>query len=360
MSEKLRIGFVGSGYMGQRAHMDSYATIAECEIVALAEGKEKQREMVARHYNIPQVFPDHRAMLAEAELDAVVASMQFDRHEYVIPDILAAGKHLFTEKPICIRPDTARRLVSMAAEKNLVYMIGYNKRYAPATQVAVKALRRWRETGEKGKPNYIRASMPPGNWTMEMEWPIRTGEPWPDYEGEHRESPPSWMDEEVGKEYISFINYFIHQVNLIRYLLGEDYSISYADPTETILVGHSDSGVPVILEMKNYGLRDHWEETYLIGFDKGKIDLSIPAPMQRQNGGEVVIFHGATRDEDPNKETYWEHPVVKGRWSMLQEARHFVACVRDGVECQSPAEIAIKDLEIAEEYIRTLAGARET
>ena len=42
----------------------------------------------------------------------------------------------------------------------------------------------------------------------------------------------------------AFVNYYIHQVNLLRYLLGESYRVSYADPAKVLLIAHSESGVP--------------------------------------------------------------------------------------------------------------------
>ncbi|MDK1031872.1 MAG: Gfo/Idh/MocA family oxidoreductase, partial [Planctomycetia bacterium] len=68
--KKVRLGFVGAGRMGQLAHIACYDQIEDCELVALAEGRTKTAELVARRYGIGEVYPDHRRMLAEADLDA--------------------------------------------------------------------------------------------------------------------------------------------------------------------------------------------------------------------------------------------------------------------------------------------------
>ena len=60
MSEKVRLGFVGSGFMGQLAHIANYATIPDCELVALAEGRAQTSEAVARHYGIEELYPNHK------------------------------------------------------------------------------------------------------------------------------------------------------------------------------------------------------------------------------------------------------------------------------------------------------------
>ena len=61
------------------------------------------------------------------------------------------------------------------------------------------------------------------------------------------------MDEATCDQYVTFVNYYIHQVNLLRYLLGEPYQVTYADPAGVLLrrsepergsLHHRDDPVP--------------------------------------------------------------------------------------------------------------------
>jgi predicted dehydrogenase len=355
MNTKVKIGFVGCGAMGQTAHLANFATIPDCEIVALAEGRRKTAELVAQRYGIPRVYPNHRAMLeSEPDIDAVVAIMGYWLHPSVVTDILNAGKHLMTEKPICLRLDNAKKMAALAEEKGLIYMVGYMKRSLPASVAAVEKIQEWKRSGAAGPMNYLRASMPPGDWTFGIQWGINAGDPPPAYEGVEPESPPEWMGKEFGEKYNAFVNYYIHQVNMIRYLLGEDYRVVFADKSEAVMVGESESGITVLLEMKGHGSRRSWEERYMVSFENGLIDLSVPAPMAQQNGGEVRFYWGGDDSNPPR----WEQPVMPPVWSMLAQARHFVECVRDGKPCRSPASEAVKDLEVAEQYIKALMAPR--
>lgn len=74
MADKVRIGFVGVGSMGQCAHLKQYATLPDCEVVALAELREKTAKAVTRRYNIGKVYQTHTEMLATEKLDGIVAS----------------------------------------------------------------------------------------------------------------------------------------------------------------------------------------------------------------------------------------------------------------------------------------------
>jgi predicted dehydrogenase len=352
MPDKVRIGVVGCGYMGQKAHLDNFVTIPDCEIVALAEGRAATAEMVARKYNIPKTYPNHRAMLEAEEIDAVVAIMHYGLHHAVVPDCLAAGKHVLTEKPICVRSDTARAMAELADRNNVVYYVGYMKRSAPASQMAVRTIADWKASGEAGRMAYVRACMPPGDWVFDIEGPIGAGDAPPPYEGEAPEALPGWLDEPTRRQYDAFVNYYIHQVNLLRYLLGEDYHVNYVDPSSAVMVGVSDGGVPFTLEMQGYGLQHDWEESYRVVFENGKIDLDIPSPMARQRGGALSIFRGGEKQST-------ETPVVVPGWPFLEQARHFVRCVQGVDKPRVSPWDAVHDLEVSEEYARLLSRARQ-
>ena len=93
---KVRIGFVGVGSMGQCAHLKNYATLPDCEVVAIAEVREALGQQVAARYGVPRVYPSHAEMLAAETLDGIVATQPFDRHGVLIPELLAgrnAGVH---------------------------------------------------------------------------------------------------------------------------------------------------------------------------------------------------------------------------------------------------------------------------
>ena len=74
MSDTKRVGFVGVGSMGQCAHLINYTDLAGCQVVAIAEVRTELGERVARRYEVPKVYADHRQMLAAESLDGIVAA----------------------------------------------------------------------------------------------------------------------------------------------------------------------------------------------------------------------------------------------------------------------------------------------
>ena len=124
---------------------------------------------------------------------------------------------------------------------------GYHKRSDPATEYAKQAIEEWKRSGECGKMRYIRLSMPPGDWIAGGFTDfINSSEPTGNLESD---PAPDDMDVATASEYTGFVNYYIHQVNLLRHLLGESYAVSYADPAKVLFVAHSASGVPCTIEM---------------------------------------------------------------------------------------------------------------
>ena len=79
--KKARIGFVGTGAMGQCAHLRNYVQLADrCEVVALAELRDDVRMRVASRYGVGRVYSSAGEMLAKESLDGIVASQPYSRH----------------------------------------------------------------------------------------------------------------------------------------------------------------------------------------------------------------------------------------------------------------------------------------
>lgn len=349
----IKLGFVGCGYMGQLAHLTNYAALPDVELVALADLRPDTPKEVARRYGIPKVYATHTELLKKSGVDAVVAIMHYGLHHAVVPDVLRAGKACLTEKPICVCVKTARSLERLARQTGTLYQVGYMKRCDPAARMAKARIAEWKASGEFGALRFLRVVMPPGDWIFQADPPINLGDR-PAGVPPQPEPLPKSMTEADRQEYNAFINYYIHQVNLIRYLLGEDYTVDYVDPKGLLMVATSESGVTIALEMATFTLGAEWREDYVAGFERGRISLSLPAPMARQRAGEIEI-HRQTREG-----SVYERPVVPPLWSMREQARLFVEAVRAGGPVISPPADAVKDLEVAEAYIACRRARRKT
>ncbi len=342
----LRIGFVGVGGMGQCAHLKNYAALPECEVVALAELRPELARRVATRYGVPKVYKSHTTMLAREKLDGLVASQPFTRHGVLVPELLKAGVPVFTEKPLAGSVEMGERIVDAVRRSGTWMMIGYHKRSDPATMRARAEIDRLKKTGELGKLRYVRILMPAGDWIASgFNDLLRTAEDYPQLSWE---PPAADMTKEIHDAYIGFVNYYIHQVNLLRHLLGEPYRVTFADRGGVLFVAESAGGVTGTIEMSPYQTSIDWQESALVCFEKGYVKLELPAPLAANRPGRVELFRDPGRGATPETvipQLPWVH-------AMRQQAINFLRAIRGEIKPLTTATEALEDLRVARAYIR--------
>jgi predicted dehydrogenase len=342
----IRLAFVGVGGMGQAAHLRNYASIGECAVVAIAEMRTELGKKVAARYGVPRTYETHEQLLANEEVDGIVASQPFSRHVLLVPELLKAGKPVLTEKPVATSVEAGRTIVDAVAASGTFHMVGYHKRSDPATQYAKAEIERLQASGELGAMRYVRIVMPPGDWIASgFNDNLSSDDPYPQLE---TEAPPADMDAATFDRYVSFVNYYIHQVNLMRHLLGESYEVTHADPSGVVMVVKGASGMPGVLEMAPYNTTIDWQESALVCFEKGWISLELPAPLASNRPGRVRIMRDPGNGATPTV----TEPHLPWVHAMRQQALNFVKAIRGEIKPPCEAAEALEDLEVAKAYIR--------
>jgi len=348
--QPVRIAFVGVGNMGQCAHLKNYAIIPDCQVVALAEIREELGQAVAQRYGIPNVYADHKALLANEQIDAIVSAQPFTRHGTLLPELIEAGVPILTEKPLAGSVESGETVVRALDAAGTWHMLGYHKRSDPAVMYAKAEIDRLQESGELGKLKYVRILMPAGDWIAGgFNDLIQIDGPRPNLA---MDPPASDMDAATYDAYIAFVNYYIHQVNLMRHLMGEPYAVTYADPNEVLLVCESESGITGTIEMSPYQNTVRWDESALVAFEKGFVKIDLPAPLTNNAPGRVEIL----RDPGDGVTPITTVPDLPWVHAMRQQAINFCRAVRGEIPPMTEAHEALQDLQIARDYIRLLKG----
>jgi predicted dehydrogenase len=289
-------------------------------------------------------------MIASEKLDGIVAAQPFSRHGQLLPVLLNAGVPIFIEKPLAASLPVGRSILEQIQAANARVMVGYHKCSDPATVLAKNEIDDLKSSGEMGKLTYVRLTMPAGDWVSGGFADLIQGEDSdkPDYTTQAQDAPDPEMDSETRQAHESFVNYYIHQVNLMRHLLGEDYRVSYADPRGVLLVGESLSGIPCEIEMTPYQTSRDWQESAMVCFERGWVRLDLPAPLAAFRPGKLEIFKDLGGGAVP------EARVLQLPWlgAMRAQAMNFLAFVRGEADPPCDAEEALKDLVVAGEYIR--------
>jgi predicted dehydrogenase len=350
MAEKVRIGFVGVGGMGQAAHLANYVSCKECQVVAVAEIKPRLGAAVARRYDIPKVYTSHQEMLEKEQLDGVVASQPFTRHGLLLPEIFKFGLPVFSEKPLAGSIEQSEKILKALAAGGGWHMVGYHKRSDPATEYAKAEIDKLKASGEIGRMKYVRVVMPAGDWMANGFYQnVNTDEPVPALEFD---PPASDMDKPTFDKYISFVNYYIHQVNLMRHLLGESYRPVFADKPGVLLVGESASGITCTIEMSPFMTTVDWEESALVCFERGWIKIELPAPLTINRAGRVTVFKDPGNGATPMTTT----PTMPWLSAMQNQARNFIRAIRGERKPPCEAAEAMEDLKVARQYLRLFLG----
>jgi predicted dehydrogenase len=343
--DKVKIGFVGVGNMGQCAHLKNYVTLPDCEVVALSELRPKLRAAVAGRYGVPRTYATAEEMLSKEKLDGIVASQPFSQHGAIITPLYKARVPVFTEKPLAASIEVAEKMLSELKKSGTWHMVGYHKRSDPATMFAKAEIERLKETGELGKLKYVRLVMPSGDW-------IASG--FVDLVQTDEQALKLPRDVQAGWDdpYFKFVNYYIHQVNLLRHLLGEPYRVSFADKGGVLFVAESASGVTATIEMSPYSTTVDWQESALVCFERGYVKLELPAPLASNRPGRVELLR------DPGNGATPQTVVPQLPWvhAMRQQAINFISAIQGKTKPLCEAEEALEDLKVARDYIRLWQG----
>jgi predicted dehydrogenase len=308
-------------------------------VVAIAELRPQLREAVARKYAVPLAYASGEEMLAKEKLDGIVASQMFDRHGQIIVPLYKHGIPLFTEKPLAASVEVGEAMLAALKAGGSWHMVGYHKRSDPATMFAKTEIDRLKQTGEIGKLRYVRITMPPGDWVQGgFDDLIKTGEKIP-------ESPRD-VEENWGSPYFDFINYVIHQINLLRHLFGEPYRVTFADKPGILFVAESASGVTGIIEITPYVTPRDWQESALACFAKGWVRLDLPAPLAANRPGRVEIYS--------DKGLF--SPQLPAIHAMRQQAVNFIRAIRGEIQPPCEAAEALEDLKVARQYLKLWKG----
>jgi len=148
----VQIGIIGAGRIGKLHAEHLTYRISDAEPVAIADIFESAANGVARSFGIPTVVTDHRRILDDSSIDAVLICSATDTHAPLIQEAAEAGKHIFCEKPIALelnKIDTALEAVDRAGVK---LQVGFNRRF-DANFAKIKAAI---TEGRIGEPHILR------------------------------------------------------------------------------------------------------------------------------------------------------------------------------------------------------------
>lgn len=171
-----RVGIVGTGFVAD-LYMRSLAVMPELELVGAFDISGEALERFRAHWDAT-VFDSLDHLLQAIGPDGIVLNLTNpDAHYTVSRACLAAGHHVYSEKPLAMTMSEARALVDLAAERGLMLGSAPCSYLSEAAQTVAQGIR----GGAIGKPRLIYAELDDDFIAQApyRKWSSESGAPWP-------------------------------------------------------------------------------------------------------------------------------------------------------------------------------------
>lgn len=129
---RFRVGTIGYGKMGQ-IHYKNLEAQSGVQIVSVAEPNPTNRQGLDDEI---EQYADWQKIIADESLNAVVITLPHSMHAECAKAALAAGKHVFLEKPLATNLDDAREIVEAAQQNGKTLMVNMTHRFYPPVRAA--------------------------------------------------------------------------------------------------------------------------------------------------------------------------------------------------------------------------------
>jgi predicted dehydrogenase len=361
INRKIRLGYVGGGFLAQNAHLGNFSSLPQCNLVALAERRPNLAAQVARRFGIGKVYPDHLSLANDPQIDAVAVSADYAGQGEIAAELLRAGKHVFMEKPMAVSIQQAERILAAANEGNTRLMVGYMKRYDTGNRRIRDLIREWQQDDGKGKLLYVRCHGFCGNWIAGLDTSglIRTEESVESIAVE--ELLPDWLPKAFRRGYIGYLQQYTHQVNLLRFLLdaqsADDVIVTNVDLSPdgyTGLVTLQIKGVRCVIESASTKFHG-WDENLHLFFAGGWIRSTPGLLFSRPSTNQIEVY-----ESGETAGIRYPGAPVNQLWHYRAEAEHFLECLQTGIEFDSPGSDALIDVGIFENiYQKFMHNSKE-
>lgn len=335
----IRVALVGAGTVGQM-HLAHLVRQPDTQVVGVCDLRQGLGMKVASRYDIPY-YQSHKEMLQKNKPDAAVVVTHRHHTASVAEDLLNAGIHTFTEKPLAMTADQGRALVELSHRNNLRLAVGYQRRFDVGVINAKSIFDKAMRTNEFGPLHLARFWNFQGKDRYENEEFIMTEEKKPNGL-EPRATAPNWLPENFKSSYDRFVNVVSHDVNLMNLFFTGEKVHCFSDLTnpmaQVTVLKMGDLRITLtngFHELKKWEERGPWYEGFEFIFEKGRILCHIGGPLMHDLSADVHVT-------TPTETLKFSENVKTSPFET--EVLDFLSAVRERRQPNVPGEIALKDL----------------
>ncbi len=147
----IKTGVVGCGYWGPNL-IRNLRQSPDCKLKLICDARESRLHHMRSLYSDIVTTPCFDDLIA-SDVEAVVIATPVRFHFEMARACLAAGKHVFIEKPMTRTEAEAEELVALADRQGLVLMVGHTFLFSPA----VRRMKEFIDAGDIGEVLYVSA-----------------------------------------------------------------------------------------------------------------------------------------------------------------------------------------------------------
>jgi predicted dehydrogenase len=204
--KKLGVGLIGAHTWAEKAHLPGYAAHERVDLVAICDIEPARARAMAAKFGARRIYTDHRALLADSEVEMVDVCTPTHTHLALSQDAISAGKHVLSEKPLATEAAPVFAAARAAEAKGVRTKLGFTFRYSPA----IRQVKRWIGDGTLGEIFHIHG-FEQNSQFLDPDFPLR------------QVAPDAPRDKLIPS---SIIGYGSHLVDLMRWLGGEFRSVA--------------------------------------------------------------------------------------------------------------------------------------
>jgi predicted dehydrogenase/threonine dehydrogenase-like Zn-dependent dehydrogenase len=128
----VRLGVIGAGNYATSMLLPHLRDRDDVRLVEVATATGLSATNAQRKFGFERCSTDHRGLLADAGVDAVLIATRHHAHATMVCEALRAGKTVFVEKPLAVDDGQLQAILTAVADSgNDRLMVGFNRRFAP-------------------------------------------------------------------------------------------------------------------------------------------------------------------------------------------------------------------------------------
>lgn len=124
----IRVGLIGLGEVAQLMHLPLLADDPRWRIAGVSDISARLTDAIGERYSAEIRTTSPEELIAAPGIDVIFILAPDERHAPLLEATMAAGKHVFIEKPAALTAEALRPLASRRTEK--VVFVGYMRRFS--------------------------------------------------------------------------------------------------------------------------------------------------------------------------------------------------------------------------------------